>query len=74
MILAIIPARGGSEGIPRKNLQVVGDKAMISWTIEASLGSPSIDFTVVSRGDLGIAKVAEDAGAKVPFIRPTFGN
>jgi N-acylneuraminate cytidylyltransferase len=70
MRLAIIPARGGSKRIPRKNIKDFNGKPMIGWSIEAALESCSFDDVWVSTDDTEIAVVAEKFGAKVPFIRP----
>ena len=69
-ILALIPARGGSKGIPRKNIKNIAGKPLIVWTIEAALRSSRIDAVVVSTDDEEIATVALQAGAQVPFMRP----
>jgi N-acylneuraminate cytidylyltransferase len=69
-ILALIPARGGSKSIPRKNLVVVGGKPLIAWSIEQALASRCITRTVVSTDDAEIAEVARSFGAEVPFLRP----
>ncbi|MFG6569718.1 pseudaminic acid cytidylyltransferase [Sulfitobacter sp. 1A13679] len=68
--LAIIPARGGSKRIPRKNIKVFGGKPMIAWSIDAALESECFDRIIVSTDDPEIAQVAEALGAEVPFIRP----
>jgi len=68
-ILAIIPARGGSKGIPRKNIQIVAGKPLIFYTIEKALQSKYIDRTVVSTDDNEIAEIAKKYGAEV-LIRP----
>jgi CMP-N,N'-diacetyllegionaminic acid synthase len=68
--LALIPARGGSKGIPRKNLKPIAGKPLICWTIEAALRSSLLSAVVVSTDDHEIAEVARLAGAQVPFIRP----
>ena len=68
-VLAIIPARGGSKGVPRKNIRDVTGKPLIAWTIEASLASPSVTKTVVSTDDVEIAEVARQYGAEV-IMRP----
>jgi N-acylneuraminate cytidylyltransferase len=69
-ILCVVPARGGSKGVPRKNLRVVGGKPLIVWTLEQALsGRPAMDV-VVSTDDEEIADVARSAGALVPFLRP----
>jgi CMP-N,N'-diacetyllegionaminic acid synthase len=65
----VIPARGGSKGVPRKNLLDVGGKPLIVWTIEQALAVPGLDV-VVSTDDEEIAAVARDAGARVPWLRP----
>lgn len=70
MKLAVIPARGGSKRIPRKNIKTFCGKPMIGWTIEAAMASGSFDRIVVSTDDEEIADVARAAGAEVPFIRP----
>ena len=68
--LALIPARGGSKGIPRKNIRLIAGKPLIAWTIEAALRSDRLDAVVVSTDDPEIAEVARQAGAQVPFLRP----
>lgn len=69
-ILAIIPARGGSKRVPRKNLANLAGKPLITYTIEAGLKANYIDELVVSTDDHEIAAVAKSSGASVPFIRP----
>ncbi len=69
-ILGLICARGGSKGIPRKNLRMLGGKPLIGWSIEAGRSCPVIDHLVISTNDEGIAAVARDFGAEVPFLRP----
>jgi N-acylneuraminate cytidylyltransferase len=68
--LAIIPARGGSKGIPRKNINYIAGKPLIAWSIEQALSSNTIDRVVVSTDDHEIANIALKFGADVPFIRP----
>lgn len=68
--LGLIPARGGSKGIPRKNIRPIAGKPLITWTIEAALNSSMLDAVVVSTDDAEIAELASRAGAQVPFIRP----
>lgn len=68
--LAVIPARGGSKRIPRKNIKDFCGKPMISWSIEAALESQCFDHVVVSTDDRDIAAVAKECGAEVPFFRP----
>lgn len=70
MKLAIIPARGGSKRIPRKNIKPFGGKPMIAWSIEAALKSDCFDHIIVSTDDQEIADIAIKHGASVPFIRP----
>ena len=67
---ALIPARGGSKGIPRKNIREIAGKPLIAWTIEAARAAAGIDAVVVSTEDAEIAAVAREWGAQVPFIRP----
>jgi len=69
-ILALIPARGGSKRLPRKNLLPLLGKPLIAWSIEHALHSRYIDKVVVSTEDEEIARVAEQFGAEVPFLRP----
>lgn len=68
--LGLIPARGGSKGIPRKNIRPIAGKPLIAWTIEAALRSGLLDAVVVSTDDEEIAEVARQHGAQVPFMRP----
>jgi len=70
MKLAVIPARGGSKRIPRKNIKLFNGKPMIAWSIEAALHSQMFDQVLVSTDDAEIAEVAKQYGAAVPFIRP----
>ncbi|MCG9042273.1 pseudaminic acid cytidylyltransferase [Laribacter hongkongensis] len=70
MNIAIIPARGGSKRIPRKNIKPFAGKPMITYAIEAALGSGLFAHVVVSTDDPEIAAIARDAGAETPFPRP----
>jgi N-acylneuraminate cytidylyltransferase len=70
MRLAVIPARGGSKRIPRKNVRDFFGRPMIAWSIEAALQSGCFDKVIVSTDDDDIAAVAEREGADVPFRRP----
>lgn len=70
MRLAVIPARGGSKRIPRKNIKPFCGKPMIAWSIEAALQSGCFGQVVVSTDDAEIAEVARQHGAQVPFMRP----
>lgn len=69
-VLAVIPARGGSKGLPRKNILPLSGKPLIAWSIEAANKSKFIDRCIVSTDDTEIAKVAEAHGCEVPFMRP----
>jgi len=69
-ILAIIPARGGSKGIPRKNIQPLAGKPLVSYVILTAFHASSVTRTVVSTDDQEIAEVALQYGAEVPFLRP----
>ena len=69
-ILAIIPARGGSKGIPRKNIKFLAGKPLIAWTIEEAKRSKYIDRFILSSEDEEIIKVAKEWGCEVPFKRP----
>ena len=68
--LFIIPARGGSKGLPRKNILPINGKPMICYTIDAARGVTSDENICVSTDDLEIKQVVEGYGLKVPFIRP----
>lgn len=70
MRLAIIPARGGSKRIPRKNIKLFHGKPMIAYSIEAALQSGCFDKVIVSTDDHEIAAIAQEYGADVPFTRP----
>jgi pseudaminic acid cytidylyltransferase len=70
MKLAVIPARGGSKRIPRKNIKDFCGKPIIAWSIEAALQSGCFDELIVSTDDPEIADVARQWGAQVPFVRP----
>lgn len=70
MKIAIIPARGGSKRIPRKNIKDFNGKPIIAYSIEAALASGCFDKVIVSTDDAEIADVAKQYGADVPFMRP----
>lgn len=70
MKLAVIPARGGSKRIPRKNIKTFGGQPMIAWSIQAALQSGCFDRVIVSTDDEEIAQVARAHGAEAPFVRP----
>jgi YrbI family 3-deoxy-D-manno-octulosonate 8-phosphate phosphatase len=69
-VLAIIPARGGSKSIPRKNIRPFADHPLIAYSIAAGLQAESVTRVIVSTDDGEIARVALDYGAEVPFLRP----
>ena len=69
-ILALIQARGGSKGLPKKNIKILGGKPLICHSIEVALRSKLIDRVIVSTDSEEIAAVAKAAGAEVPFLRP----
>ena len=69
--LAVIPARGGSKGILRKNMAPVAGKPLMAWTIETALECSLLCRVIVSTDDREIADVARHYGAEVPFLRPT---
>jgi N-acylneuraminate cytidylyltransferase len=71
MRVAVIPARGGSKRIPRKNIKEFCGKPMIAWSISAAFESGLFDRIIVSTDDEEIAEVAKHYGAEVPFMRPT---
>ena len=70
MRMAVIPARGGSKRIPRKNIRDFFGKPIIAWSIEAARDCGLFDHIVVSTDDAEIAEVAKDWGAETPFVRP----
>lgn len=70
MTVCLIPARGGSKRIPRKNIKQFCGKPMIVWSIDAALASGCFDRIIVSTDDAEIADISRDAGAEVPFLRP----
>lgn len=70
--LCVISARGGSRGLPGKNIRPLLGKPMIVWSIEQALATPGIDRVVVSTDSDEIAKVAREAGAETPFVRPDY--
>ena len=68
-VLSIIPARGGSKGLPRKNILKLAGKPLIAWTIEASLNSKFVTKTIVSSDDKEILAIAKDYGSEI-LLRP----
>jgi N-acylneuraminate cytidylyltransferase len=69
-VVAVIPARGGSKGLPRKNLRPLAGHPLIAWSIAAARHATTVDAVVVSTDDEEIAAVARACGASVPFLRP----
>ena len=69
-VLALIPARGGSKGLPGKNLRLLAGKPLLAWSVEQGLATPEIARVVVSTDDPKVAEVARACGADVPFLRP----
>jgi N-acylneuraminate cytidylyltransferase len=68
-VLAVIPARGGSKGLPGKNIRPAGGKPLIAWTIEAARGARLVDRVVLSSDDAAIIAVAREWGCEAPFVR-----
>ena len=71
-VLCVISARGGSQGLPGKNIRPLLGKPLIAWSIEQALATPEIDRVVVSTDSEEIAKIARVAGAETPFLRPDY--
>jgi N-acylneuraminate cytidylyltransferase len=69
-VLAIIPARGGSKGLPKKNIKILGNKPLIAWSINSAQKSQLINKVIVSTDSDEILNVAKEYGAEVPFKRP----
>lgn len=69
-VIGIIPARGGSKGVPGKNIRLLAGKPLVAYTIEAALAAKSLDRVVVSTDDKEIARISKEYGAEVPFLRP----
>ena len=69
-ILALIPARGGSERLPDKNTRLLGDKPLIVWSIEIIKDIPEICDILVSTDDIDISKISKESGALLPWLRP----
>lgn len=70
-VVAVVPARGGSKGVPRKNLRPLGRKPLVAHQLETALAAETVDRTILSTDDEEIAAVGRDVGAEVPFIRPS---
>ena len=71
-IYSVIPARGGSKSIPRKNIKLFNGNPLIKYSIDYSISSSSVSKTIVSTDDNEIAEIAKDLGAEVPFMRPNY--
>jgi CMP-N,N'-diacetyllegionaminic acid synthase len=69
-VVAFIPARGGSKGLPKKNIRLLAGKPLIAWSIEQALASELIDRVIVSTDCPEIASISKQYGAEVPFLRP----
>lgn len=70
-VLGLIPARGGSKGVPRKNIRILGGRPLVGHTIDAARSATRIDRIVVSTEDEEIATISKSLGAEVPFLRPS---
>lgn len=69
-VLGVIPARGGSKGVPRKNIRPLAGKPLLAWSCAAALACPQIDRLVISSDDAEIIQVAKQWGCEAPFVRP----
>lgn len=69
-VLALVPARGGSKGLPRKNARLLAGKPLVAHAVEAGLAARLVDRVICSTDDPAIAELARAAGAEVPFLRP----
>ena len=70
-VLAVVPARGGTDPVPYLNIKRLGDRPLLAHTLDAARGAPCVDRVVVSTDDPRVAEVARRHGADVPFLRPT---
>ncbi|NGZ07602.1 MAG: acylneuraminate cytidylyltransferase family protein, partial [Magnetococcales bacterium] len=68
--IAIIPARGGSKGVPHKNVRIIHGQPLIVWSIQQARLTPEVDRVIVSTDSWEIAEIARAAGAEVPDLRP----
>lgn len=71
-VTALIPARGGSKRLPRKNIKLLVDKPLIAWSIEVAKACKYVDRVIVSTDDEEIKRISEQYGAEVPFLRPEY--
>jgi len=69
-MIALIPARGGSKGVPRKNIRLLGGKPLIYWTINAAMQASNVDRIILSTDDYEIAEICKHTGIEIPFMRP----
>ncbi|MFC6864710.1 acylneuraminate cytidylyltransferase family protein [Halomicroarcula sp. GCM10025817] len=69
-VLAVVAARGGSKGVPGKNLRLIDGKPLVAYQVEAAVGAEHVDEVIVSTDDETIADAAREVGADVPFTRP----
>lgn len=69
-VLAVIPARGGSKGVPGKNIRPLGGRPLIAWTIAAATAAPELDRVIVSSENAEIINIALKWGGEAPFVRP----
>jgi N-acylneuraminate cytidylyltransferase len=69
-VVAIVAARGGSKGLPGKNVALCGGKPLIAWSVLAAMGSRFVDRVLISSDDAAILAAAREAGAETPFVRP----
>lgn len=69
-VLGIVTARGGSKGVPGKNIRALGGKPLLAWTAEAARGAQRLARTILSTDDPAIAQVARESGLEVPYMRP----
>lgn len=69
-VLGLVPARGGSKGVPRKNVRPLGGRPLVAWTAEAALGARALARVVLSTDDADVAVAGRACGLEVPFVRP----
>ena len=69
-MLAIIPARGGSKGVQKKNIRSLGGKPLIHWTIQAAMKAKGVNRVILSTEDSEIAELCRPTGIEIPFMRP----
>ncbi len=69
-VLAIVPARSGSKGLPHKNIRPLLGKPLLAWSIESALSCPYVDNVILSTDSEEYADIGQVYGAKIPFLRP----